>query len=211
MGLATPTSIMVGTGRAQLGVLLRKGEALQQLKTTRVVAVDKASTLTLGRPVLTDLALAPGFTRAPVLAAIAAVEAQSEHPITRAIVQAAEGEGLALPTVAQFENLSGMGVRAQVEGHNGGQRIEIGADRFMHQLGLNVAPFAQAAAQLGQEGKAALRRHQRPTGRHAGRGRPDQARHPGRHCRAAPAGAEGGHDYRRQPPHRPGHCPPAGH
>lgn len=157
MGLATPTSIMVGTGRAaQLGVLLRKGEALQQLKATRVVAVDKTGTLTLGRPVLTDLALAPGFDRAPVLAAIAAVEAQSEHPIARAIVQAAEGEGLALPTVAQFENISGMGVRAQVQGHHGGQRIEIGADRFMRQLGLDVTAFAAAAEQLGQEGKTPL-------------------------------------------------------
>ena len=157
MGLATPTSIMVGTGRAaQLGVLLRKGEALQQLKATRVVAVDKTGTLTLGRPVLTDLALAPGFDRAPVLAAIAAVEAQSEHPIARAIVQAAEGEGLTLPTVAQFENLSGMGVRAQVQGHHGSQRIEIGADRFMRQLGLDVTAFAAAAEQLGQEGKTPL-------------------------------------------------------
>ena len=157
MGLATPTSIMVGTGRAaQLGVLLRKGEALQQLKATRVVAVDKTGTLTLGRPVLTDLALASGFTRAPVLAAIAAVEAQSEHPIARAIVQAAEDEGLALPTVAQFENLSGMGVRAQVQGHHGSQRIEIGADRFMRQLGLDVTAFAAAAEQLGQEGKTPL-------------------------------------------------------
>ena len=157
MGLATPTSIMVGTGRAaQLGVLLRKGEALQQLKATRVVAVDKTGTLTLGRPVLTDLALASGFDRAPVLAAIAAVEAQSEHPIARAIVQAAEGEGLTLPTVTQFENLSGMGVRAQVQGHHGGQRIEIGADRFMRQLGLDVTAFAAAAEQLGQEGKTPL-------------------------------------------------------
>ena len=157
MGLATPTSIMVGTGRAaQLGVLLRKGEALQQLKATRVVAVDKTGTLTLGRPVLTDLALASGFTRAPVLAAIAAVEAQSEHPIARAIVQAAEDEGLALPTVTQFENLSGMGVRAQVAGHSGGQHIEIGADRFMRQLGLDVTAFAAAAEQLGQEGKTPL-------------------------------------------------------
>ncbi|MFC4622474.1 heavy metal translocating P-type ATPase [Comamonas nitrativorans] len=153
MGLATPTSIMVGTGRAaQLGVLLRKGEALQQLKHTRVVAVDKTGTLTLGRPELTDLALAPGFDRAPVLAAIAAVEGQSEHPIARAIVQAAEREGLALPEVTQFDAITGMGVRAQV----GGQRIEIGADRFMQQLGLDVAPFAAAAEQLGQEGKTPL-------------------------------------------------------
>lgn len=153
MGLATPTSIMVGTGRAaQLGVLLRKGEALQQLQNTRVVAVDKTGTLTQGRPALTDLELAPGQCRAPVLAAIAAVEAQSEHPIARAIVQAAQQEGLALPEVQQFEALTGMGVRAQV----GSQRIEIGADRFMQQLGLDVAPFASAAERLGQEGKTPL-------------------------------------------------------
>ena len=76
-----------------------------------------------------------------------------QSSIARAIVQAAEYEGLTLPTVTQFENLSGMGVRAQVQGHHGGQRIEIGADRFMRQLGLDVTAFAAAAEQLGQEGK----------------------------------------------------------
>ncbi|MET1537285.1 HAD-IC family P-type ATPase, partial [Burkholderia sola] len=82
MGLATPTSIMVGTGRAaQMGVLLRKGEALQTLKDARVVAVDKTGTLTRGRPELTDLVLAPGFEgeRSRVLALVAAVEDRSEH------------------------------------------------------------------------------------------------------------------------------------
>ncbi|MEG0557445.1 MAG: heavy metal translocating P-type ATPase, partial [Comamonas sp.] len=93
MGLATPTSIMVGTGRAaQMGVLLRKGEALQQLKDAKVVAVDKTGTLTKGRPELTDLVLADGFEYSAVLAQVAAVEDRSEHPIARAIVDAAKAQ-----------------------------------------------------------------------------------------------------------------------
>jgi Au+-exporting ATPase len=92
MGLATPTSIMVGTGRgAEMGVLFRKGEALQLLKDAQVVAVDKTGTLTEGRPRLTDLEIAAGFDRNTVLAAVAAVESRSEHPIARAIVDAATG------------------------------------------------------------------------------------------------------------------------
>lgn len=87
MGLATPTSIMVGTGRgAELGVLFRKGEALQALQSVRVVALDKTGTLTAGKPALTGPVLAPGFDRAEVLALVASVEARSEHPIARAIV-----------------------------------------------------------------------------------------------------------------------------
>ncbi len=96
-GLATPTSIMVGTGRgAEMGVLFRKGEALQLLKDAKVVAVDKTGTLTEGRPVLTDLDVASGFERREVLAKVAAVESRSEHPIARAIVVSAEEEGIAL-------------------------------------------------------------------------------------------------------------------
>ena len=108
MGLATPTSIMVGTGRgAEMGVLFRKGEALQLLKDAKVVALDKTGTLTEGRPVLTDLELAEGFDRAQVLARIAAVEAMSEHPVGRAIVEAAQAEGLVLPEVAGFRSETG--------------------------------------------------------------------------------------------------------
>ena len=153
MGLATPTSIMVGTGRgAEMGVLFRKGEALQQLKDARVVALDKTGTLTLGKPVLTDLELAPGFDRATALARIAAVEAQSEHPIARAIIDAATAEGLTLPPVSGFASVTGYGVHAEVEG----ETIAIGADRYMAQLGLDVAPFAETAARLGTEGKSPL-------------------------------------------------------
>ena len=153
MGLATPTSIMVGTGRgAELGVLFRKGEALQALQGVAVVALDKTGTLTEGKPVLTDLTLAPGFVRSDVLSMVAAVEAKSEHPIARAIVQAAHAEGLTLPAVTMFESITGFGVVAEVAA----QRVEIGADRYMEQLGLNVAPFAAEAARLGDEGKTPL-------------------------------------------------------
>ncbi len=153
MGLATPTSIMVGTGRgAELGVLFRKGEALQLLKDAKVVAVDKTGTLTEGRPTLTDLEVAQGFDRAQVLAQIAAVESRSEHPIARAIVQAADQEGLIMPVLNDFDSVTGMGVRASVEG----ARVEVGADRYMRELGLDVGVFATTAARLGNEGKSPL-------------------------------------------------------
>ena len=153
MGLATPTSIMVGTGRgAEMGILFRKGEALQALQGVKVVALDKTGTLTEGKPVLTDLALAPGFERGTVLATVAAVEAKSEHPIARAIVQAAQAEGLTPPAVTRFESVTGFGVVAEVAG----QQVQIGADRYMAQLGLDVAPFTAEADRLGTEGKTPL-------------------------------------------------------
>lgn len=153
MGLATPTSIMVGTGRAaQMGVLLRKGEALQQLKDARVVAVDKTGTLTRGRPELTDLVLAEGFERAVVLSQVAAVEDRSEHPIARAIVDAAKAQGLEIPSISDFASVTGFGVRAVVLG----DQVEIGADRFMREIGLSVDGFAAEAERLGSEGKTPL-------------------------------------------------------
>jgi Au+-exporting ATPase len=153
MGLATPTSIMVGTGRgAELGVLFRKGEALQLLKDAKVVAVDKTGTLTEGRPVLTDLEVAEGFERNSLLAKVGAVESKSEHPIARAIVAAATENGQSLPALTDFESVTGMGVRARVEG----ALVEVGADRFMRQLGLDLNVFAQTAERLGKEGKSPL-------------------------------------------------------
>ena len=153
MGLATPTSIMVGTGRgAEMGVLFRKGEALQLLKDAKVVAVDKTGTLTEGRPVLTDLEIADGFDRNQVLAKVASVESRSEHPIARAIVESAVEGGIALPTMTDFDSVTGMGVRATVDG----ARVEVGADRFMRELGLDVGSFARTAERLGNEGKSPL-------------------------------------------------------
>ena len=153
MGLATPTSIMVGTGRAaQMGVLFRKGEALQSLKDAKVVAVDKTGTLTKGRPELTDLIVAPGFERNAVLGKVATVEAKSEHPIAQAIVDAARTQDIALGAISQFESITGFGVSARVDG----DLVEIGADRYMRELGLNVETFGSDAARLGNEGKTPL-------------------------------------------------------
>ena len=151
MGLATPTSIMVGTGRgAEMGILFRKGEALQALQGVKVVALDKTGTLTEGKPQLSDLSLAPGFQRAEILPLIAAVEAKSEHPIARAIAAAAEDADL--PEVTAFRSVTGMGVEARAGGH----QIAVGADRFMASLGADVAPFAEQAAALAGDGKTPL-------------------------------------------------------
>nr|WP_191855947.1 heavy metal translocating P-type ATPase [Agrobacterium tumefaciens] len=159
MGLATPTSIMVGTGRAaELGVLFRKGQALQELRSAQIVVVDKTGTVTKGRPELTDLVVAEGFADSEVLALVAAVEGRSEHPIAEAIVRAAEEKkgatpaGLKPATVENFESVTGYGIAATVNG----RRVEVGADRFMAKLGHSVDIFAEAAARLGDEGKTPL-------------------------------------------------------
>jgi Cu+-exporting ATPase len=153
MGLATPTSIMVGTAKAaELGILFRRGEALQTLRDARVVALDKTGTLTLGRPELTDLEVAPGFARDEVLALVGAVEAASEHPIATAITAAARAARPALPAASGFEARPGFGVTATVEG----RAIAVGADRLMRDLGLDVGGFAATAARLAAEGRTPL-------------------------------------------------------
>ncbi|WP_321553538.1 heavy metal translocating P-type ATPase [Denitrificimonas halotolerans] len=153
MGLATPTSIMVGTGRAaQLGILFRQGQALQALKDVKVIAVDKTGTLTEGQPQLTDFVVTATQHDASVLALVAAVEQQSEHPIAQAIVQDAEQRGLSIPSIAEFQSITGMGVQAKVEG----QLVQIGADRFMDSLGISTAQFTEQAQQLGEQGKSPM-------------------------------------------------------
>ncbi len=153
MGLATPTSIMVGTGRAAgMGVLFRKGDALQQLTDVKVVALDKTGTVTEGRPALTDLVLAEGFDRAEVLALVAAVEAQSEHPIAEAIVRAGVAENVTRHPVEDFTSVTGYGVRAQVAGHD----VLIGADRLMTREGIDASALVAAEGQLAKQGRTAL-------------------------------------------------------
>ncbi|MEQ8928963.1 MAG: copper-translocating P-type ATPase, partial [Nitratireductor sp.] len=153
MGLATPTSIMVGTGRAaEMGVLFRKGDALQQLTGVDVVALDKTGTVTEGRPELTDLVLADGFERAEVLALVAAVEAQSEHPIAEAIVRAAQAEGVARHKVEGFDSITGFGVRATVAG----REVLVGADRLMTREGLSIEALAEIERRLAEQGRTAL-------------------------------------------------------
>ncbi len=153
MGLATPTSIMVGTGRAaELGVLFRRGDALQGLRDVETVAFDKTGTLTKGKPELTDLVLAPGFGRRDVLSLVAAVEAQSEHPVAAAIVAAAKAEGIVPEAAIGFAAVPGYGIGGQV----GGKRVEVGADRHMAKLGINIAGFGAQARALAAEGKTPL-------------------------------------------------------
>ncbi len=153
MGLATPTSIMVGTGKgAALGILFRRGEALQTLHEANVIALDKTGTLTEGRPRLTDLVTAPGFDENDVLRLVAAVERLSEHPIARAVVEDAAERGLALPEASAFEATPGFGVSATVEG----RRVEVGADRYFEREGLDLSHFAAEARRLGEQGKTPL-------------------------------------------------------
>ena len=151
MGLATPVSILVGTGRgAELGILFRKGEALQALQGVQVVAFDKTGTLTEGRPVLTAFHPAPGETRAALLPVLAAVEAKSEHPVARAIVAAAAGT--ALPDVEEFLATPGHGVSARVDG----AEVILGSAREMAARGVEVTPFAAEAATLADRGESPI-------------------------------------------------------
>jgi Cu+-exporting ATPase len=153
MGLATPTSIMVGTGRAaELGVLFRRGDALQALRDVKTIAFDKTGTLTRGKPELTDLVLASGFNRHDVLSLVASVEAQSEHPVAAAIVAAAKAEGIAPDAVLGFAAVPGYGAGA----HVGQKRIEVGADRHMARLRIDIAGFESQARSLAEQGKTPL-------------------------------------------------------
>ncbi|WP_424949330.1 heavy metal translocating P-type ATPase [Deinococcus sp.] len=151
MGLATPVSVMVGSGKAaELGMLFRNGAALEGLQAVQVVALDKTGTLTQGRPALTDLVPMPGFEKGQVLSLVASAEQQSEHPVARAIVEAARREGLHLDQTQYFEAVPGFGLAATIDG----RLLNIGADRYMAQLGLKVEPFGTQAIQMGDEGKS---------------------------------------------------------
>jgi len=153
MGLATPAAVMVGTGRAaELGVLFRRGEALETLSRVKAVVLDKTGTLTRGKPELTDLAVVEGFDETEVRALIAAAEAPSEHPVAQAIVKAAREQGLEIPEARDFAAVPGYGAEAKVNG----RQIHVGADRYMARLGLDVGPFSDVARRLADEGKTPL-------------------------------------------------------
>ncbi len=154
MGLATPTSIMVGTGRAaEMGVLFRKGDALQALEGVRVAAFDKTGTLTEGRPELTDLVPAGGHDADTVLRLVAAVEADSEHPIAGAILRAARVKGIDLPQAEGFEAVAGHGLRARAEGRD----LLVGAARLMRGQGIAIPQdLAARADALAGRGRTPL-------------------------------------------------------
>ena len=153
MGLATPTSIMVGTGRAaQLGVLFRQGDALQSLQGVKTVAVDKTGTLTKGTPELTDLVLMNDMTEEKLLPLIGAVEARSEHPIAQAILRRAEAAGPVPREVSDFQSHTGYGVSALVAG----RRVTLGADRLMTREGIDLGNAQRISADLAKDGKTPL-------------------------------------------------------
>ena len=149
MGLATPAAIMVGSGRAaELGVLYRKGEAMESLSHVDTVVFDKTGTLTEGRPRLTDLQVTDDDQDAALRLA-AAVEASSEHPLGTAIVAAAREHGLDLPTVEAFQAVPGFGVSAQVEG----QQVLIGALRYLEREKIAVGELGKTADDYATDGK----------------------------------------------------------
>ncbi len=148
MGLATPTSIMVGTGRAaELGVLFRKGDALQALQGVKVLAFDKTGTLTEGRPDVTEVVTLSG-DEAEVLAAVAAAEAKSEHPIARAIERLAIDRGLTLPEVEKARAIAGHGVKAEINGVT----YHIGNRRLMEREKICTEAFAAPLDALAAKG-----------------------------------------------------------
>ncbi|MDB6178308.1 heavy metal translocating P-type ATPase [Paracoccus sp. Z330] len=153
MGLATPTSIMVGTGRAaEMGVLFRKGDALQALQGVKVVAFDKTGTLTQGIPVMTDFEAVAGVDRKGLLAQVAGAEAASEHPVATAIFAGAKDEDIQPMQATGFEAITGMGVRARIGDHD----LLIGAERLMSRSDLDVGPLAEGARVLSEQGKTTM-------------------------------------------------------
>ncbi len=152
MGLATPAAIMVGSGRAaELGVLYRKGEALETLSHVDTVVFDKTGTLTEGRPRLTDL-LSDDGDHDGVLALAAAVESGSEHPLATAIVAAARERGVAIPEARRISAIPGFGVTAEVHG----RRVLLGAARLLQREGIALGPLEERAAAIAGDGKTPI-------------------------------------------------------
>ncbi len=149
MGLATPAALMTGTGRAaELGVIFRQGDALQTLCGVKTVAFDKTGTLTLGRPALTRLIAADGFEESRLLALAAAVESKSEHPLGRALNEAARARNLHLPEVENFATRPGLGVLGEIDG----KKIGVGSAEFLASLGADAGGLEKQAEELAGQG-----------------------------------------------------------
>nr|WP_313665738.1 heavy metal translocating P-type ATPase [Brucella intermedia] len=153
LGLATPMSIMVGVGRgAQAGVLIKNAEALEHMEKVDTIIVDKTGTLTEGRPAVIAIVPAPGFTEDDALRLAASVERASEHPLALAIVRAAEERGIATAPVADFDSPTGKGAYGTVDG----KRIPLGNAKFLAEQGVDVAPLADEADRLREDGATAI-------------------------------------------------------
>ena len=153
MGLATPTAIMVGTGRgAELGVLIKSAGALEELQRVGIVVFDKTGTLTVGKPRVTDVVPVSGAVADEALAVAAAAEQGSEHPLGEAIVAEAKARGLALPPVSEFSAVPGQGVDALAADG----RILLGNQRLMAARGIDVGALEARARELGQQGQSSV-------------------------------------------------------
>jgi len=149
LGLATPTAIMAGTGvAARHGILIKDAQALEIAHRARRVAFDKTGTLTEGQPRLVAAESAQG-DRATLLAASASLQAGSEHPLARAVVEAASAEGIAFERASDVRAIAGRGVAARL----GGRELRLGSSRLMGELKVETAPLAARAAQLQAEGR----------------------------------------------------------
>jgi Cu+-exporting ATPase len=165
MGLAVPTAVMVATGRgAELGILIKGGEALQRAGDVTTVVLDKTGTLTEGRPTVTDLIPAPGsaWSADTLLRLVAGLESSSEHPLADAVVRHARERGLAIPAAEEFQSVTGRGAVGVVEG----SFLAAGNERLMEDYAVDPAPLAADADRLTGEGKTAI--HVAVDGRLAG-------------------------------------------
>ena len=154
LGLATPTAIMVGTGKgAEKGILIRGGESLERIQAVRAVLLDKTGTITKGKPELTDVIALPGMNQDAILGLVAAAEQGSEHPLAAAIVEGAKARGLALlPAPEHFTAVTGRGLEAKVEGHD----VIVGTRRFLTEHALSF-DFLEAALETCEgQGKTAM-------------------------------------------------------
>lgn len=154
MGLATPTAIMVGTGRgADSGILFRSGEALEHAGKVNVVVLDKTGTITRGQPVVTDIiAIDRQYTESDVLRMAASVERGSEHPVGEALIAEAGNQGLVLFDPKNFKAIPGKGVTAVVEGHES----IVGSPEMMIELGINTEIINEKIAHFQEQGKTIL-------------------------------------------------------
>jgi P-type Cu+ transporter len=133
MGLATPTSIMVGTGKgAESGILIKGGEALEDAHKLDTIVLDKTGTLTKGKPELTDVVVSDGPSEDELLRLVASAERGSEHPLGEAVVEGARRRGIALAEAEEFDSVAGGGIRARVDGHS----VLVGNSRFLSEAGV---------------------------------------------------------------------------
>ena len=153
LGLATPMSIMVGVGRgAQAGILIKNAEALERMEKIDTLVVDKTGTLTEGKPAVTAVIPMGDRSEGEVLRLAASVERASEHPLAKAIVQAAEVRGVPLSPVADFDAPTGKGAMGNVDGH----RVAVGSSAFLTEAGVDTQPLAEEAERLRSEGATAI-------------------------------------------------------